>query len=183
VGGKKAKELTMSTVIGIKHGKDVWIGSDSRGTTEDGYIRTADCIKVFRNGNYLIGFIGTVRGGQILMPPFFDPPEEIEWFPDALREHVAEKGCLMIEDDHCHAQQCNFLIGYEGRLYEILSDFHMGQIKTFTAIGSGSHFAFGSLYTTQKLNIKDPEERMLIALKTAARFDVSSAGPFKIHKL
>lgn len=173
----------MSTVIGIKQGKDVWIGSDSRGTTEDGYIRPGDCIKVFRNGDYLIGFIGTVRGGQILMPPFFEPPDEIEWLPDLLREHVAEKGCMMIDDDHCQTQHCNFLIGYNGNLFEILSDFHMAKINGDTAIGSGSHFAFGSLYASKKLGIKDPEERMLLALKTAAHFDVSSAGPFRIHKL
>ena len=173
----------MSTVIGIKQGKNVWIGSDSRGTTEDGYVRYGDCIKVFRNGDYLIGFIGTVRGGQILMPPFFEPPDDIEWFPDLLREQVAEKGCMVIEDDRCQSQHCNYLIGYKGRLFEILSDFHMNQIKTYTSIGSGSYFAFGSLYTTKQLGIKDPEKRMMIALKTAAHFDVASAAPFHIHKL
>lgn len=173
----------MSTVIGIKHGKDVWIGSDSRGTTEDGCVRSGDCIKVFRNAEYLIGFIGTVRGGQILMPPFFDPPDQIEWFPDALREHVADKGCMIVEDNHCQAQLCNFLIGHKGKLFEILSDFHMGMIKSFTAIGSGSHFAYGSLQTTKLMGMKGPEERLMMALKTAAHFDVSTAKPFKIHKL
>ncbi len=173
----------MSTVIGIHQGKNVWIGSDSRGTTEDGYVRTVKCIKIFRNGPYLIGFIGSVRGGQILMPPHFEPPEDIEDFSDVLREHVAEKGCLSVEDDRSQTQKCNFLLAYKGKLFEILSDFHMGIVNTYTAIGSGSHFAFGSLYTTMKLGIKDPVKRIRTALKTAAHFDVATAAPFKIFKL
>jgi len=173
----------MSTVIGIKKGNNVWIGSDSRGTTDDGYIRPIECIKVFRNGPYLIGFIGTVRGGQILMEQFYDPPESIEEFPDDLREYLAEKGCLAIEDDHTQTQLCNFLVGFEGNLYEILSDFHLGRVDNYTAIGSGSHFAFGSLYTAERRGLKDPVKRIQLALETSAHFDVSTAGPFIVHKL
>jgi len=173
----------MSTVIGIKKGNNVWIGSDSRGTTEDGYIRPMKCIKVFRNGPYLIGFIGTVRGGQILMEQYYDPPESIEELPDDLRKYFAEKGCLIIEDDHTQSQQCNFLVGFEGNLYEILSDFHLGQIDNYTAIGSGSYFAYGSLYTSEKRGPKDPTKRIQLALETAAYFDIATAAPFRVHKL
>jgi len=173
----------MSTVIGIKKGKNVWIGSDGRGTTNDGYVRPVECIKVFRNGPYLIGFIGTVRGGQILMEPFYDPPENVDDFPDDLREYLADKGCLAIEEDHTQTQTCNFLIGFEGHLYEILSDFHMARVDEYTAIGSGSYFAFGSLYTSERRGLKDPVKRIQLALETAAFFDISSAAPFRIHKL
>jgi ATP-dependent protease HslVU (ClpYQ) peptidase subunit len=72
----------------------------------------------------------------------------------------------------------NFLVATtEGKLYEILSDFQMNEVDNFTAIGSGSTFALGSLFTS-KGRIKEPEARVFKALQTAAFFDAATGPPF-----
>lgn len=172
----------MSTVIGIVQDGKVYMGSDSYATTEDGVKRNLNRIKkMFTNGRYLIGFIGSVRVGQSLMPHVFTPPDEIMHFPDAMVTQLGEKGCLATDQDsQTCAQQSNFLIATpEGELYEVLADFQINDIDDYTAIGSGSHFAYGSLYTTRRM--KDPKKRLRIALETAAFFDTSTGPPFVIE--
>lgn len=173
----------MSTVVGLKHDGNIWIGSDSRGTTSEGYIRPGECIKVFKNKNYIIGYVGSARGGQIFIPSNFEPPDNIDNLPDAMREHVIEKGCLVTDEEQGQLQPSNFLIACEGKLYEMLSDFHISEILNYTAIGSGTQFSLGSFYTTEKLKMKNQDKRVLLALEAACGFDVSSAPPFQIIKV
>lgn len=173
----------MSTVIGIVQDGKVFMGADSYATTEDGVKRNLNRIKkMFTNGRYLIGFIGSVRVGQALMPHVFKPPKNILDFPDAMIAQMERKGCLGTEQEtQTYMQQSNFLIATpEGELYEILADFQINDIDDYTAIGSGSHFAYGSLYTTRQM--KDPKKRIKIALETAAFFDTSTGPPFVIEE-
>jgi ATP-dependent protease HslVU (ClpYQ) peptidase subunit len=174
----------MSTIVGLKDGNDVYIGADSRASTEDGHIRPIMCQKVFRNGKYLVGFTGSVRGGQVLFPHNFRFPKHIYLLPDAIREQLHNKGCLESSDTQTDAHGCNYLIATHGRLYEILCDFQLNQIEHFTSIGSGSPFAFGSLFTTSLMEHQlSPVERVELALKAAAEFDAATGSPFVIEKL
>jgi len=171
----------MSCVIGLLNEGKIYIASDGIATTEDGERRPIIATKIFRNGNYLIGFTGSIRTGQVLQPESFQPPKYIHELPDAIRNQFAEKGCLVIHNEsqqHHHA--CNFVIGYEGRLYEILIDFQLNEIYgEFTAIGSGAGYALGSLYSTKKWT--SPNKRLKTALKAAAEFDRSCGEPFYIE--
>ena len=56
----------MSTVIAIVDDGKIWMGSDSYATTSDGERRRIICKKIFINGPYLIGFVGSVRTGQVI---------------------------------------------------------------------------------------------------------------------
>ena len=173
----------MSTVIGIVQDGKVWMGSDSFATTEDGVKRNMNSVKkIFTNGPYLIGFIGSVRVGQVIMPKFFTPPDDIWNFPDELIKQLESKNCLAVNSEtQTSVQESNFLIAtHDGRLFEILCDFQLNEITDYTAIGSGTHFAYGSLYTTR--NMKDPRKRMKIALETASFFDTSTGPPFCIEE-
>ena len=177
----------MSTVVGLKTENGIIIGADSRATTPDGEIRPTPCKKLFRNGPYLIGFIGSVRGGQILYPEHFKPPKNVHEFSDALRAQCAEKGCLGVGDEsQTSVHGCNFLIAYKKRLYEILIDFQMNEIEKYGSVGSGSSYALGSLYTTEDVDnfIEfDAESRVKLALDAAAKFDSCTGGPFVIKTL
>jgi len=169
----------MSTVIGIVENGEVYIGADSLASTEDGDVRPMKCKKIFKNGPYLFGFIGSVRGGQVLYPDYFEPPENIMEMPDAIIKQLSEKGCLIMSEQQQSLQACNFLIGYKGKLYEILVDFQLTEIENYTAIGSGSCYAFGSLHTTEKM--KDdftPLMRLELALEAAEEFSTSTRRPF-----
>ena len=162
----------MSTVVGLKTKNGVWIGADSRASTEEGEIRPQIANKIITNGPYLIGFIGSVRGGQIIREEYFKAPKNPFDWPDALIEQCQKKSCIATGDSQTTMMLCNYLIAdsRSGKLYEILIDFQMNEIEEMTAIGSGSPFAFGSLFTTRELNINE-EDRVVFALQAACAFD------------
>lgn len=175
----------MSTVVGLKTNKGIWIGADSRASTEDGEVRPVVADKIFQNLHYLIGFVGSVRGGQLIRPEYFKPPANVKDWPDALINHYGNKGCLVVSEQQTSMMASNLLIADKrtGQLFEILVDFQMNEIENFTTIGSGSYYAFGSLFSTGELNIKDGNKRVEEALKAAAKFDAATGSPFKIVKL
>ena len=174
----------MSTVVGLKTKKGTWIGCDSRASTEDGDIRPVVAQKIFNNGPYMIGFIGSIRGGQITYPEYFTPPEKMSDWPDALISQCENKRCLGIGDQQTSIMLCNYVIAdkRDGKLYEILVDFQLNEIDEMTVVGSGSAYAYGSLFTTRELNING-DKRVLMALKSAGKFDTATGDPFYIEKV
>lgn len=172
----------MSTVVGLVQDGKVFMGADSFATTVDGDRRHMCVEKLFVNGPYLLGFIGSVRNGQVLKPHHFTPPENVLDFPDAVMEQFRNKSCLGIQTETQTAmQEGNILIATpNGELYELLMDFQLNQIPEYTAVGSGSPFALGSLYTTR--NRKDPKQRIKAALEAAARYNVATGPPFIIEE-
>lgn len=173
----------MSTVAGIVNKNGVWIGVDSAATTDTGERRPIITNKLFRNGKYLIACTGSVRGCQILKPEYFEPPDELHYLSDAIRCHYKDLGCITLStEDQTESHLSNFLIGYEGKLYEILVDFQINEIPEYCALGSGSPYAFGVFYTLRNLNLT-PEQKIKAALKAAANFDLATDAPFIIEKL
>ena len=174
----------MSTVVGIVNEGKVYIGADSLASTEEGDARPMKCSKIFKNGPYLIGFIGSVRGGQILYPHYFKPPKDIMDLPDAIMAQCTEKGCSVTSTEGTYLHACNFLIGYKGKLYEILVDYQMNEISEYTAIGGGACYAFGSLHTTNKMKEDfTPKMRMELALEAAEYFSTGTRRPFVYEQL
>lgn len=172
----------MSCVVGIVDKDKIWMGCDSFATTETGERRPITANKIFKNGKYLLGFIGSVRGGQLLSPHYFKPPSNILDFPARVIVLFQEQGCLTITDKSVYEQSCNILVGFEGNLYEIMLDFQLNPVPQYTSIGSGSLFAFGSLHTTQGMELT-PYERITKALEAAAFFDTASGPPFLVHSI
>ena len=118
----------MSCVVGLIQQGKVYIASDGLATTEEGERRPVICIKVFTNKNYLIGYTGSVRHGQILGPRFFDPPSSVYDFPDAARKIYEEKGAMLVNDTGQQMFASNVLIGHGGRLFELLIDYQMNEV-------------------------------------------------------
>jgi len=175
--------MIMSCVVGLIQNGKIFIGSDGRATTGDGETRPIKTIKVFRNGKYLIGYTGSVRTGQVLQERYFEAPDDIFEFPDAIREHLGNKGTLLANDEQAQMQNANFLIAFENSLYEILIDFQLNEIDGgFTSIGAGATYALGSLHTTSKLMLS-PEERVNAALEAACRYETSCGKPLDIQVL
>lgn len=170
----------MSCVVGIVKNNTVWIGADSRASTDEGMIRYSSIPKLFKNKNFLIGFIGNVRTGQLLLPQYFDPPDDIYEWPDIIREIVKEKGCLSTTDENIEIMQSNFLIGFDDKLYEILCDFQLNRVYDYVAIGGGADLAYGSLYTTSLNTRMSAEKRVLISLEAACKFCATCGPPYVI---
>jgi ATP-dependent protease HslVU (ClpYQ) peptidase subunit len=175
----------MSCVIGLKYGGKVYMGQDGIASTEDGDTRPIICEKVFVNKQYLIGFCGSVRSGQLLYPYNFDPPKKVLDFPKAVRDHFMENGALLngtseVGDRH----EANIIIATsKGKLYEMLVDFQMSEVIDFTCIGSGSQCAFGSMETTKKGKKLGPKKRILLALNIASIYSRSVGPPYSIKVL
>jgi len=173
----------MSCVIGLLHEGSVYIASDGIATTDDGEKRPIIATKIFKNKDYLIGFTGSVRTGQLVGPKFLDPPSSIYDLPDAIREILSEKGSLVISNEtQQHLNACNFLIAHKNRLFEMLMDFQMNEVMgDFSAIGSGSPYAQGALHATTKWN--SAEKRLKAALNAACEYDMSCGLPYTIEKM
>ena len=173
----------MSCIIGLINKNKVYLGADSYATTVDGERRPIIANKLFRNGKYLIGFAGSVRGGRILSDSSLKLPSNIWRLPDTIQEIFTEKGCIT-QDETCGVlQPCNFLIAYKAKLYEILSDFQISEIcGNFTAVGSGASYAMGALHVLEKTSTK-PEQKITRALEAASFFTTTVGPPFFIESI
>lgn len=170
----------MSCVVGLKHNGKIYIAADGVSTNSRGDNIPVICDKVFWNGDYLIGFVGSIRTGQLLIPHRFTPPKNILDLPDAMYEHFSKKGALCEDEDGTHIHQSSFLIAWKGNLYDILVDFQLNETYgDYNALGSGSMVALGSLYTSTR--VKDPEKRILMALRAATAFSWAVGEPYTIE--
>ena len=179
----------MTCIVGLIHNKDVYIGGDSAASGGQN-IRIRKDNKVFKNGNILYGFTTSFRMGQILAYQFDTPKRPPK---ESIRDYIyglyieAVRGCLK---DHGYAkvesnveQGGNFIIGYEGLLFEIQDDFHVAEYhEPYTAIGAGESYALGALriLNTSEMN---PKQIITKSLEVATHFTPCVRPPFIIKKL
>jgi ATP-dependent protease HslVU (ClpYQ) peptidase subunit len=172
----------MSCVIGLIQNGKSYMGCDGLATTTDGEIRPVIANKIIINEPFIFGYTGNIRSGQVIKPEYFKPPKTIEELPDAIRQQFIDKGCMGSSDEETQATQSNFLVIFNHKLYEILIDFQLNEIRgEFSSIGAGSSYAFGSLFSTK--NIKDPKKRIMIALKAAKEYCAHVGEPFSILEI
>jgi ATP-dependent protease HslVU (ClpYQ) peptidase subunit len=170
----------MSCIVGLKHNGNIYIGGDGRATSNEGEIRPIICNKVFFNNDYLIGFCGSVRSGQLLYPHNFTPPKEILDWPKEMRDHYNDNGALLRDEETGDIHGANVLIAKKGKLFEILVDFQMSEIVEFTAIGSGSPFAFGALEILKFVKGIKPENKVLKALQVSSKYCSQVGPPYEV---
>ena len=174
----------MTCIVGLVHEGVVCIGGDSAGVAGLSLVVRAD-EKVFRNGDFLMGFTTSFRMGQLLRyklyPPRRHPDDRVAkymvvTFTNAVRECLKAGGYASKKDDVESAG--TFLVGYQGRLFKIESDYQVGIPEDgYAAVGSGQDIAQGSLFATQG---QEPRQRVLTALQAAERFNAGVRGPFHI---
>lgn len=171
----------MSCVVGLIYDKAIYMASDGIATTEDGEKRPIQAVKIFRNGDYLFGYSGSVRAGQVMFSQHFKPPDDIDKLVDEMREHMSVKGVMIIADTQVQMCNANFLIGYKGKLFEVLMDFQINEIEgDYTAIGSGAQLALGSLHSSTDM-MMTPRERVVMAVEAACEYDMSCGLPITVE--
>lgn len=175
----------MTAIAALIHDGRIVMGGDSAGVAGMQMTVRKDA-KVFTVGPYLIGFTDSFRMGQLIryafeMPP---PPDNL----DDLHRHMcttwvtALRDCLFkggwaIRDD-CREIGGTFLVGVKGRLFEVNSDFQVGESANgYAAAGCGEEIALGALYATAHL---EPEVRILTALAAAEHHSAGVRTPFTI---
>jgi hypothetical protein len=178
----------VTAIAGRAEGGKVWIGGDSAGV--GGYsLATRKDPKVFRNGEFLIGYTSSFRMGQFLRYHFSPPrPREsecsygymVQTFVSSVRQSFRDHGWLKNESG-VESGGC-FLVGWRGSLYCIERDFQVAEVShPYYACGCGEDLVLGSLYTTNKLRATlSPKKRIETALAAAEEFSAGVRAPFLV---
>jgi hypothetical protein len=176
----------MTAVVGIVEDDKVWLGGDSAGV--GGYsMQTRSDPKVFKNGEFLMGYTTSFRMGQILQHHLAAPvPFEgesgmaymVKRFIPAVKDMLKQHGFQSSTDGRDVGG--TFLVGYRGELYEVEDDYQVARVRQrFHAVGCGRDLALGSLHTTHGYDLT-PKQRIEAALGAAAEFSAGVRPPFTI---
>jgi len=175
----------MTCIIGLAEDNKVYMGGDS--ALASGWtVRITAQPKVYHIGPFLIGAEGSPRLDQILQY-HLDIPEQVleedyEYmvtvFIEAVRAAFKGVGFSKIEDNE--ESGGIFLVGYQGHLYKVWSDFQIGSYAdSIAACGCGEEFALGAMKALEHL---PPRERILKSLEIAAYFSGGVMPPFVIEE-
>jgi ATP-dependent protease HslVU (ClpYQ) peptidase subunit len=166
----------MTCIVGIIDNESVYIGAD-RAASDGSSILSIKNPKVELRNGWIYAYAGTIGIGQLLS--YIPLPAEVdEIFPyirltivEELKKAIESFSYIPTEND------TTWLIGKNGRLFELSSsDWGVIEINE-SAIGGGSQYAFGSLYTSID---KDPIERVGLALGAAITYSPDCQGPVDI---
>jgi len=184
----------MTCIVGwVENGK-VCMGADSAGIS--GWQKTLrKDPKVFRNGEFLIGFTSSFRMGQLIRysftPPVQDGEDSFEYLAtkwvNALRECLKQGGFATLKDSV--ETGGTLLVGYRGRLFRVDDDYQVGESQyPFDAVGSGAQVALGACYALFMAGmVPTPplplQARVLKALQAASCFNIGVSDPFNVETL
>jgi len=184
----------MTCVVGLEDHGIIYVGADSAGIDSHSLSivgRADEKVFVTDDGDFIMGFAGSFRIGQLLRYALVTPDQPgrmddmaymVTDFIDAVRAMQHDKGAREKKDE-LEQHEASFIVGYRGHLYVIESDYQVGRpIDNYAAIGCGADMALGAMYATKKLKMK-PEERLMLALQAAAEFSAGVRPPFHILKL
>ncbi len=97
-------------------------------------------------------------------------------FVKGVRQCLKTGGFTKIENNQ--EEGGNFLIGYEGNIYEMCSDFQISQVADgLYAIGCGAEYALGAMKAAEGLS---PKERCETGLAVAGYFSGGVMEPYLV---
>jgi len=173
----------MTCLIGMIDNGTPYIGVDGYATTEDCEKKPIVCRKVFKSGRYIVAFAGHIRTGQLLYPESgFEFPDDIYQIPNKMYLWLREFEAVGKDESNMGIIATNFIIATEDNIYEIYIDMQISELDKnigYTAMGSGSPFALGSLYTTSFTKMR-PKKRIQMALDCTHEFVGSCGAPYQI---
>jgi len=184
----------MTCIVGLVEDGIVYIGGDSA-ACDDSSLQIIKDSKVFKKGDFIFGISGNPRMYDILKYNF-EIPNRVESFDvldymyidfiPELKKCLLENGAL-IKQDEVTSSSSWIMVGYNGRLFVIESQFHISEsILNYNALGSGMDVALGCLYGLEDLMRGEwilkmsPKDRVMLALKTSEQFNCNVRRPFTI---
>ena len=174
----------MTCIVALKHEDKVYMAGD-RGASDDGVILSLDSSKIWKTGPYLIGYAGSMDGERMkhnfkpTAPNIKDTDKFMQTkFVKELREFYNDFWVDTSKDG-----EFSLIIGIRGEIYEHSSgDMSLSKYSLpYVAIGSGSEYAYGVLYATDKQ--KNARNRVNQAVSAAIKFNPSCMGPVDIISL
>lgn len=182
----------MTCIVAVKDKNgDVYVAGDCAAISSDETIVRRRDEKVFKNGDFLIGFSGSFRFGQLLRHSLVPPKKNkstddmkfmVNEFIDSIRQMQFEKGCSL-KDGESEIFDGQLIVVYKREIYIIDNDYQVGLSKeNYAAIGSGSSIALGSLYTSEITSQDLIERRITWALDAASEFCAGVRAPYSYIK-
>ncbi len=179
--------IEMTCIVGLIDKNKVYIGGDSCGVLSNGDRWVRKDPKVFKVGEFSIGYTTSFRMGQILRFKFkpSKPPRDNEKlyeymvvkFVDELRKTFQKAGFGSTGQGNGDEGGL-FLVGIRNRLFKVESNYQVAETADkFDSVGCGYPFALGSLESTGG---DTPLRRILQALATAAKFHGGVHAPYRI---
>jgi len=155
-------------------GKKIYAASDSLASCDD-FTISIKTEKVFRNKNYIIGYAGAIRHGQLIRRISKQIEKiEIEYIPDIIFDTLKDGKCILDKD-----VEFQLIIGNKGNLYGVDNMFQLIEFgDNYHSIGSGSFFALGVLYSLNDEKI-DPLTKVIKSIEAAIKFSPSVGGDIK----
>jgi ATP-dependent protease HslVU (ClpYQ) peptidase subunit len=176
----------MTCIVGLVTESGVLMGSDSAAVS--GWeVRATRTAKLFRKGEFLIGYTTSFRMGQMiryqsnfeLQGDESDEEYMVCKFIETVRSVFNEFGFMKTDDGR--EEGGTFLVGYRGHLYEVHSDLQAIELEDgMGACGCGKGFALGAMKALENVV---PAERITKALETAAYFSGGVMRPFHVMEL
>lgn len=181
----------MTCIVGFSIKGKVYIGGDSAATSP--YFQTIrKNAKVYRTGPCLIGTSGSCRVCDLLQYALTVPERHADvsvdrWlrttFMDAVRDCLKAGGVAQKEKE-AEESPTDFLLGYEGRLFYVGSDYQIGEaVDPYDAVGCGGNFAKGAMAAMLAIGGIEPERMIELALEAAERNDSTVCRPFVVMSL
>ena len=178
----------MTCIVGMLHDGVVYMAGDHIAT--DGYCKEVQKrSKVFRNGDFIIGYTESFRMGQLL-EHVWEPPKK----PKDCKDHTEYMVKFVVPslikcfDDNKFIRSVNdsdsaskrsvngqayggeFLVGYRNRLYKVESDFAVLEcVNGYDAIGAGEEYARGALEALKMTANPDATLFLTAALKATEK--------------
>ena len=180
---------TMTCIVAIlSDNGSVVMGCDRAASNED-HLLVYKKTKIFQNGQALIGFSGSFRNAQIVEYEFKMPERPyglstmeymITYFVRDLKKALKKSEAIETVNGVC-SLDCDLLVAYSGRLFTIMSDFHVAELRqNYSCIGSGAQAALGALYALKQDGSYTAYDSAHLALRAAAKCTTSVIGPFYV---
>ena len=170
----------MTCIVGIAHDGKVHMGGERGASSSDVIVSTLQP-KITLNHDFLVGYSGEGFGvGQLAT--LADYPLDEKNLEITIRTIFCKSMSKLVDKYGGVSNGSHILlIGGYGRLFEIdTSDWGIIEVSE-SAVGSGSPYALGSLYTTK--HIKNPIRRISTALEAAITYSPSCQGPIDMFSV
>lgn len=181
----------MSTVVAIQTPRFAVIASDNQINYDNRRVRVpAQAAKLQPVGDYLIGYAGDLRAGQILHYTFLPPrPVDVKQQSE-LDEFITAKFIPTLKDTWESAGYINsddgtsLLVVALGVIYEIGSDYSWTRDeRNIYGIGSGGDYALGYLIGSDLATTRQKAEDLVTdAINAASEYDINTSDTVVVYQ-
>jgi len=172
----------MTAIVAMIHEGKVWMGGDhlgSDGFTKNEFVKND---KVFKNGDFLIGYTTSFHMGQILQYHWKQPHRQENLTDDVYFYKFVMKSFIDCFKDNGYGdkrgvgwESGEFLVGWKGRLF-LVENAHALECEKFGAVGSGSYHAIGALKALDLVKVNLSPEDMLGTALVVSHESICTVG-------